>query len=833
MNTNRPIVYSICLGAEIQFQYLGNLWRIAGDITDSWSSVISEINANTSLYYRDGPGHWNDPDMLEVGNGGMTDTEYRAHFAMWCIMAAPLIMGHDVRNMTQATKDILTVPELIAIDQDLLGYQGRRIGGASNQEVWKKQLFNGDWVVVSFNRGTSPANITVNFSDFWGAPLSNVNVRDSRARRSLGTYATSFSSTVPGHGVVMVRLSTAPDTTPPAAVNDLAVSYVMANRIVLTWTAPGNDGNLRTAVKYDVRYATFPITNDALFDVAVPALDEPRPSVPGSRETCTVKNLLSGVPYFFALKTLDDIPNASALSNMASATTATGGMVPPAAVNDVRVQSYTDTTVTLMWTAPGDDNNVGIAQQYDIRHATFNITDDAAFSRAKQLLFTKNPVPVPAGQQQSCTVDGLTPTRVYYFALKAADEFDTWSVTSNTVSQGTTPIVWQSKDIGTVGLAGSCMISSGVFTVRGAGSDIYPLEDSFHFVYTPLRGDETITARVVSITNADDWTKIGVMLRGSLDHSLAYVMMVLPPNRGAVCMLKGVPEMGNNLIIGSRGGITPPYWVRVRREGYAYYGEISPDGVTWSVVGSSQPLYLYQNFDTYVGLCVNSHNTGRLASVVYDNVSVSYAGYVVTASTSVINQPPLVSLTSPVSGSTYTAPATVTFAATATDSDGAITVVRFCQGTTLLNTDSTSPYEYTWTGVGAGSYILTAQAVDNGGAVGISLAVTVTVNPEPQPQQPQPELQPGEVRIVGGQDGYINATTNPNVTIRFRRTSAGAVTVRVYDLRGRLVREKRTDISAEADGEFALNVSDLPAGVYVVCTKGGSVDTRIRMAIIR
>jgi hypothetical protein len=197
------------------------------------------------------------------------------------------------------------------------------------------------------------------------------------------------------------------------------------------------------------------------------------------------------------------------------------------------------------------------------------------------------------------------------------------------------------------------------------------------------------------------------------------------------------------------------------------------------------------------------------------------------------NSSPVVSIISPPNGATLTAPTSITITATATDTDGTITAVRFYHGTTLLATDSTSPYEYTWTGVPAGSYVLTARAEDNGGAVGTSPAVTVTVNPETQPPQPQQELKPGEVRIVGGLDGYINATTNPNVVIRFRRTSAGVVTVRMYDLRGRLVVEKSKDGIAGIDDDIAWNAVDLPAGVYIVRVKGGGVESSKRVVLVR
>ena len=208
LNTYRPIVYSIC---SWQFPGpwvvdVGNLWRTTGDIQDNWGSVVSIIDINANLYTYAGPGHWNDPDMLEVGNGGMTDTEYRAHFSMWCIMAAPLIAGNDLRNMSQSTIEILTAPEVIAVDQDPLGEQGRRVRDYGAREVWVKELVNGNRAVALFNRDTQPANITVLFSDLGPEFSDKAGIRDLWSREDLGVFTGSFTVEVPGHGVVLIRV---------------------------------------------------------------------------------------------------------------------------------------------------------------------------------------------------------------------------------------------------------------------------------------------------------------------------------------------------------------------------------------------------------------------------------------------------------------------------------------------------------------------------------------------------------------------------------------------------------------------------------------------------
>jgi len=167
----RPIVLSICEWGKHQpwlwgKEAGGNLWRTTGDIQDRWAGkrewkpgdccsygVVDIADAEAELYSFAGPGHWNDPDMLEVGNGGMTTTEYRAHFSLWAMLAAPLIAGNDLRNMTPEIRDILTNKEVIAVDQDPLGRQGRRVWKGGDLEVWGKQLQDGGRAVALLNRG--------------------------------------------------------------------------------------------------------------------------------------------------------------------------------------------------------------------------------------------------------------------------------------------------------------------------------------------------------------------------------------------------------------------------------------------------------------------------------------------------------------------------------------------------------------------------------------------------------------------------------------------------------------------------------------------------------
>ena len=161
--TGRPIIFSLCnQGGESSWEWsapLGHLWRTTEDIKDNWASVMSILDNNSLLANYAGPGTWNDPDMLEVGNGGMTDTEYQTHLSLWALMAAPLIAGNDLRTMSTATRDILTNAEVIAINQDVYGQQGRRVWVNGNLSVWSKQLSDSnERAVILFNRGAGAAD---------------------------------------------------------------------------------------------------------------------------------------------------------------------------------------------------------------------------------------------------------------------------------------------------------------------------------------------------------------------------------------------------------------------------------------------------------------------------------------------------------------------------------------------------------------------------------------------------------------------------------------------------------------------------------------------------
>jgi alpha-galactosidase len=156
--TGRPIVFSLCqYGWDAVWEWApalgGNLWRTTGDITPQWDRIYTILSQQEGLEKYAGPGHWNDPDMLEVGNGKLTLAENRAHFSMWAMLAAPLLAGNDLPNMKPEIRDILTNRDVIAIDQDRLGKQGSRIYSDGEVDVWTRNLEGGALAIAVLNAG--------------------------------------------------------------------------------------------------------------------------------------------------------------------------------------------------------------------------------------------------------------------------------------------------------------------------------------------------------------------------------------------------------------------------------------------------------------------------------------------------------------------------------------------------------------------------------------------------------------------------------------------------------------------------------------------------------
>jgi len=222
----RPVVFCICeWGSQQPWEWgkgIGHLWRTTYDIRPCWDcgeKVVYQgnefenfigftkiLDQQVGLESYAGPGHWNDPDMLEVGNGNLSLDENRAHFSLWCILSAPLMLGNDIRNLSPEILKILTNKEVIAVNQDPLGKQGVKVRDDGDLEVWMKQLSDGSRAVVLFNRSDYPTSMTVNWNEIGYPAHLKAKVRDLWKKKEMGKHLGKYSVEVPSHGVVMIKV---------------------------------------------------------------------------------------------------------------------------------------------------------------------------------------------------------------------------------------------------------------------------------------------------------------------------------------------------------------------------------------------------------------------------------------------------------------------------------------------------------------------------------------------------------------------------------------------------------------------------------------------------
>lgn len=224
--SGRPIVFSICEWGENEpwkwGKGIGHMWRVTPDIRDCYQckfdwggvGVLDIIDIMADLYPYAGPGHWNDAEMLEVGNGGMSRDEYITHFSMWCMLATPLMAGNDLRKMDVESKEILTNKEVISVNQDKLGEQARRFMDMGEKEIWAKPLDNGELAVCFLNRTEDVWNLnydwhkqTIYFADQINIHKKEYLIRDLWKHQNIGTTKEPTRCMIAPHGVLMVRLS--------------------------------------------------------------------------------------------------------------------------------------------------------------------------------------------------------------------------------------------------------------------------------------------------------------------------------------------------------------------------------------------------------------------------------------------------------------------------------------------------------------------------------------------------------------------------------------------------------------------------------------------------
>jgi uncharacterized repeat protein (TIGR01451 family) len=359
-----------------------------------------------------------------------------------------------------------------------------------------------------------------------------------------------------------------------------------------------------------------------------------------------------------------------------------------------------------------------------------------------------------------------------------------------TVDSGTSlPSPWSSQDIGGVALAGSAGFQNGVFTVSGSGSDIWLAADDFRYLYQSLTGDGQIVARVSSLQNTDAWAKGGVMVRDTLANGSANAFLAITPGNGVNFQWRqtaGAESMGSG-----PSAATAPFWLRLSRNGSLFSGYASADGVNWVLVGSDT---IAMGNTVFIGLALTSHNDAELGTAKFDGVTVT-AGSVAV---------PTVSITSPVNGASFSAPAIIPITAAATAGTAAtVSRVDFYAGTTLIGTASTTPYSVTWNNVSAGSYSLTAKVTDSSGETATSSPIAVSV---------ATAMPPAVVLSAPANGALFSAPATIAVTAT--ATAGTGATVRQVDYYA-----GATLIGTAAASPYSITWSNVAAGSYSLTAK--------------
>jgi regulation of enolase protein 1 (concanavalin A-like superfamily) len=371
-------------------------------------------------------------------------------------------------------------------------------------------------------------------------------------------------------------------------------------------------------------------------------------------------------------------------------------------------------------------------------------------------------------------------------SASAMATFTNVSVAAGTSAPSTS--AWTNRDIGSPTPAGRSSESSGTFSVTGGGADIWGSSDQFQFMYQPADGDVEIIARLGSLGYAHGWSKGGVMIRQSLTASSAHAFMAGTPGQGWAFQRR--PVSGGISVHSPGSFAAPPGWVRLVRSGSQFSAYESSDGTNWEIVGTET---ISMSSTVYVGLAVTSHNTGATTTATFTNVTIKKP-------TATSGGAPTITLLAPANGSTFPTSSSITFSASASDSDGQVTKVGFYANGDIVATDSSAPYGRTWGPVPAGTYNLYAVATDDRGLTTKSATVTVTVGGSSTNTPPT-------AAITSPANGST-FTAPANVTINASATDSNGSITKVEFYRG------STLIGTDTTAPYSATSSNLAAGTY-------------------
>jgi alpha-galactosidase len=650
----RPIVFSICEWGSTQpwlwAQGIGHLWRTTGDIQANWASVTRLLDLQVDLYQYAGPGGWNDPDMLEVGNGSMTNGEYRAHFSLWCLLAAPLMSGNDLRSMKADVVEILTNKEVISVNQDSLGIQGHKVRDDGDFEVWSKLLKDSSRAVILFNRSSSQKQMSVACQEIGFENDALLRVRDLWLHEELGYFKDDYSAIVPSHDVVMLRVwkADAPSAAPIITMTAPGDSSIctMPAMVALAAQAADSDGS--------VREVTFYANGETI----------------GTDETAddgwnfSWNNPVAGV-YEITARATDNteitVSSAPIYIYLAPAAGPFFG-APITIPADIQAENYDGGGEGIAFHDTDTHNEFGFYRwdAVDIDRITGTAGDFCVSSmKAGEWLHYTLTIPSTDVYDISIRMSSAVRTAQLHLELNGMDisgaisvpytgtrSWRTGTVTEIPINAGTCDLglyvdsgdcrvdflnidytlkelalPWHQQDIGATAAAGEAGVRGQTFIVTGSGNDVWNNSDEFHFVYQKISGDLEIQARVVSLTETDPWAKAGVMIRNTLDANSIHAMMVMSSANGLAFQRRTSTGGSSSHTAGTN--TTAPYWVKLIRSGSRITGYESENGTNWTTVGT---ITMPMSDPVYVGLMVTAHNDGALCEARFENVELVNEG---------------------------------------------------------------------------------------------------------------------------------------------------------------------------------------------------------------
>jgi alpha-galactosidase len=649
--TGRPIVFSICEWGSTQpwlwAQGIGHLWRTTGDIQANWNSIMDILDRQVGLEQYAGPGGWNDPDMLEVGNGNLTLGEYRAHFSLWCLLAAPLMSGNDLRTMTGDIIDIMTNKEVLAVNQDSLGVQGYKMQDDGDYEVWIKPMQDSSFAVILLNRSQIEKQMSIYWEKIGFSSDDILFVRDLWQKQDVGYLQTFYSSMVPAHDIVMIRIS---QKTPPGAIPNVSFTmptdssrFSVTNEIQFKVAATDADGEIVQVVftangevigtdsdQSDGWSLSWQAHRPGIYQIQAFATDNTAISA-SSQPLCLYLEPDAG-PYYGSPVNIPAILEAEEYDGGGegigfhdSDDINQGGAYRWDGV-DIGLSSGENSTYYVGWFETGEWLKYTIAipetESYDFFLTSASTTGTGKCTLELDGNDLAGPIAISLTGGEYLWKDQLLPdlnlpAGVHELKLLIIEQGFNLNNLEIDYALKALPAPWKYQDIGQTAAKGNVGVRKNKYIVNASGADIWNSSDEFGYVYQQLQGDGEISTQVLSLEDTDPWSKAGVMMRNTLTASSMHCMAIVSAANGIAFQRRTVTGSSSTHTAGSP--VQAPYWVKLTRVRDRFTGYESQDGLSWQRIGAES---ISMNEIIYVGLAVTAHNDGLICEAQFNNVEI-------------------------------------------------------------------------------------------------------------------------------------------------------------------------------------------------------------------